>query len=64
MQNNGGPWATICSLKVNDAAVACIINKRAAMEVGNASRTQFWYDAWGRGGIFKEKFPGLFSIST
>ncbi|KAL4344080.1 hypothetical protein AHAS_Ahas11G0142600 [Arachis hypogaea] len=35
-----------------------------SMEIGDGRGTRFWEDVWVRGGILKDLFPRLFSVSN
>ncbi|XP_057745695.1 uncharacterized protein LOC130963610 [Arachis stenosperma] len=60
----GGPWKDICQLRIREPQLRERMIRGLPMDVGNGRTTRFWEDVWLPGGVLKEMFPRLFSVSS
>ena len=64
IKQNGGIWAGICSVNFDDNELLESMNQGIRLELGNRTKTRFWWDRLLDGGILKDMFPRLFSLSN
>ncbi|XP_016204928.1 uncharacterized protein LOC107645423 [Arachis ipaensis] len=60
----GGPWRDICQLQFTTQELRQKMINGLSMEVGDGRDTRFWEDVWLLGGLLKDRFPRLYSVSN
>ncbi|XP_015960972.1 uncharacterized protein LOC107484934 [Arachis duranensis] len=62
--SRGGPWRDICQLQIREPQIREQMIRGLSMEVGNGRTIRFWEDDCLNGGVLKDLFPRLFSVSN